>query len=73
MTAMHQNMTTIERAFQLARSGQVETLRDLKQVLKSEGYSQEQIEGRSLLTQLKNAIAEATRIGSVVLVREEPL
>ena len=32
------NITTLERAFQLARSGQCSTLDDIKQRLKAEGY-----------------------------------
>jgi hypothetical protein len=32
------NVTTLERAFQLARSGQCSTVDDIKQRLKAEGY-----------------------------------
>ena len=57
---MKPGVTAIERAFQLARSGSVRNIRDIKKALKREGYSLEPIEGRTLNRQL-NKIIEAER------------
>ena len=43
-------MTALERAFQLARSGEVSGLSEIRKVLHHEGYYGNQIEGRSHLT-----------------------
>ena len=57
---MDPNKTTIERAFELARSGQCKTISEIRQQLKIEGYNQDRIEGRSLLLQLRTLMAEAS-------------
>ena len=38
-------MTSLERAFELARSGRVATVTELIRLLRREGYSTDQIEG----------------------------
>jgi DNA-binding transcriptional regulator YiaG len=49
---LQSSKTALERAFELARSGKYRTLRELTRELKSEGYSDEHIEGRQIRTQL---------------------
>lgn len=62
---MDQNVTSIERAFQLAKSGACVSITDLKKLLKSEGYSADQIEGRVISKQLTTLIRNA-RVDSPV-------
>ena len=52
-------MTALERAFQLARSGQVSTITDIVGSLKRNGYSTSQIEGPLLKRQLTGLIKVA--------------
>lgn len=49
-------MTTIERAFELAKSGQWATLEELVRQLQKEGYNGHQIEGDTLRKQLRALI-----------------
>lgn len=49
---MHQ-CTSIERAFQIARSGMANTTSDIRKVLKSEGYSEDGLHGPYLFKQLR--------------------
>ena len=52
-------MTALQRAFQLARSGEVAALPEIVAALKGEGYSAVQIEGPSLRRQLTGLIDTA--------------
>ncbi|WP_425993719.1 hypothetical protein [Caulobacter sp. DWR1-3-2b1] len=54
--------TTLERAFQLARSGEYSTISDIRRQLKIEGFSDapSQISGPSMLKQLRK-LCEAAR------------
>jgi hypothetical protein len=52
-------VTTLERAFQLARSGQVSGLAEIVKALRREGYSPDQIQGRALRRQLADLIKTA--------------
>ena len=56
---MDQNLTALERAFQLAQSGQVTGVADIVTALKYEGYRVEQIHGPRLFAQLRKLIGEA--------------
>lgn len=56
---MTPNVTSLERAYQLARSGKVHSLEDIKRSLAAEGYNANQIEGRTLRLQLKGLINRA--------------
>lgn len=58
---MHQEKTVLERAFDLAKSGQCATIDQIRQKLKAESYNQDFIQGRSLLAQLR-AIMAATQL-----------
>lgn len=49
-------LTTLERAFQLARSGECQNIEKLKKTLRDEGFDQWEIVGRSLLVQLNRLI-----------------
>ncbi len=50
---MIQGVTVIERAFQLAQSGNYETVVAIKDRLRREGYDAEQIMGGTLRAQLR--------------------
>ncbi len=52
-------VTTIERAFQLAASGSVDSISALKKKLNSEGFTADQIMGRELSRQLSKLILES--------------
>jgi hypothetical protein len=56
---MHEHTTTVERAFELARSGQFGTIKDVCQRLEQEGYSAKQIEGPILEDQIRELIRGA--------------
>jgi len=61
---MNQRMTALERAFQLARSGQVATITEIKTSLSREGYSSTQVEGPNLMRQL-TALIRAHRLDHI--------
>ena len=50
------NITQLERAFQLAHSGQCKTTADIELRLKAEGYSTNQVIGPTLMKQLRAVI-----------------
>jgi hypothetical protein len=50
---MDTHLTTLERAFQLAKSGGCKTIEELKRALRTEGHSTTHIIGRSLTKQLR--------------------
>jgi hypothetical protein len=57
---MSDRPTKIERAFALAASGRMASIKDLRETLKSEGYSEDrQLSGRSIRAQLTKLIMEA--------------
>ena len=56
---MDYNITPLERAFQLARSGRCASTMDIKRTLRMEGYSLEQIDGTALHRQLAGLIDQA--------------
>lgn len=56
---MGHRMTALERAFQLARSGEVSGLPDIRKALSREGYNGNQIEGPTLTRQLADLIKTA--------------
>jgi len=56
---MKPNVTAIERAFELARTGRYVRLAQLRADLRNEGYSQELIVGRYLSAQLRQLMREA--------------
>ena len=51
---MQTNKPVLERAFELAGAGKCQTINDIIQALKTEGYSPGQIEGPSLKKQLRD-------------------
>jgi ABC-type protease/lipase transport system fused ATPase/permease subunit len=57
---MDPKVSALERAFQLARSGRVANVDDIKKRLKLEGYDQQVVDGGpSLTSQLRNRIKAA--------------
>ncbi len=57
---MDTHKTTLERAFDLARSGTYLTVAEIAQKLYSEGFAVAQIEGPALKKQLRELIEIAT-------------
>lgn len=56
---MDQNKTALERAFELAKSGTVKSVSELKMKISREGYLAGQMDGASLGRQLRNLINKA--------------
>jgi hypothetical protein len=56
---MDHRPTSLERAFELAKSGQCATVEEIKKKLKAEGFVASQIEGRTLIKQLRDLIEAA--------------
>ena len=52
-------MTVLQRAFQLARSGHILTMGEIRDAVRREGYSTDQIEGPVLKRQLNELIRTA--------------
>jgi hypothetical protein len=50
------NVTSLERAFDLIKSGKCRSLSEIRQRLKAEGYSAEVIDGPGLCKQLNDLI-----------------
>ena len=59
LSAMARNATALERAFQLARSGDYGTIKDIRKRLRAEGYPSMQIAGSALIKQLRAIIRTA--------------
>ena len=59
LCGMDTHKTTLERAFDIARSGGCVGVADLVKRLKLEGYNSRQIEGPHLKKQLAHLISEA--------------
>jgi len=55
------NTTPIERAFDLARSGQCRTTADIEKLLRDEGYPAGALIGPVLMRQLRELIDDAAR------------
>ena len=58
---MRKNLTALERASELARSGTCHNIFDIYLQLKTEGYSLEQLQGPLVKAQLRHLIDMATR------------
>jgi hypothetical protein len=63
---MDQNLSALERAFQLARSGSVISIGEIRTLLTREGYNGAQIEGPQLKRQLRRLVeaARAKKLGA---------
>jgi hypothetical protein len=53
--------TALERAFKLAKSGDYANVSELKAQLQAEGFSPSQLEGPTLLRQLRDLCQEAQK------------
>jgi hypothetical protein len=51
--------TPLERAFELARSGDCNLVSDIRRRLREEGYSDAQVDGPSLVRQLRQLLLAA--------------
>jgi hypothetical protein len=58
---MQPGTSPLERAFALAASGQVQTVSEVRRLLRREGYSADQVEGPLLVGQLRTLIDNAKR------------
>ena len=56
---MDNQSTVVERAFQLAKLGECDTIEKLKRKLRSEGFSVDQITGAALSKQLRDLMNAA--------------
>jgi hypothetical protein len=56
---MTSRQTTLERAFTLARSGEYAGVSEIRTQLKAEGYAMQQLEGPSLMKQLRDLCLQA--------------
>jgi hypothetical protein len=56
---MDQNKTALERAFELAKSGEYATVELIRRKVSGEGYPRDQLQGVSLRRQLKELILAA--------------
>jgi hypothetical protein len=56
---MKPNVSALERAFELARTGRFTTIDDLKRKLRDEGYPLGQLVGPYLLKQLQQVMMES--------------
>jgi uncharacterized protein YbgA (DUF1722 family) len=69
---MNQNISALERAFAIARSGQAATVDEIKAALHREGYLSNQLEGPLLRSQLKAFIKAAREGEQRPIRRSEP-
>jgi hypothetical protein len=69
---MNQNISALERAFAIARSGQAATVDEIKAALNREGYLSNQLEGPLLRSQLKGFIKAAREGAQRPVRRSEP-
>jgi hypothetical protein len=68
---MQSGVSVTERAFQLARSGSVSTVDDIRRALNREGYQANELHGTALYRQLRAVIrAERQRAGSPAISDE---
>jgi hypothetical protein len=58
---MDRPKTTLERAFEQARSGQFDTVTQLRRSLSNDGYDRFQVDGRALIRQLSKLIVAARK------------
>jgi hypothetical protein len=65
---MAHRMTALERAFQLARSGQVSSLPEIRKILHGEGYYQKEIQGPALQRQLAGLIKTARSLQTIIKI-----
>ena len=62
---MSDRPSVIERAFQVAKSGKVSNIEQLRKQLMQEGYSNaDSLRGRSLLQQISRMIVEAKAVST---------
>lgn len=59
VTSMTFRLTTLERAFDLARSGQCADVADIVRRLSDEGFGTQQVTGPTLLRQLRDICARS--------------
>jgi hypothetical protein len=61
---MDPNVSTLERAFELAASGRFNKVSDIRLQLHREGYNHEMVQGAALTKQLSEAMERAHRRAS---------
>ena len=63
---MDPKKTAIERAFELARSGEYQDLNDVERRIHKEGYSRDQLQGPSLRKQLRGLILTSRNAATAI-------
>jgi hypothetical protein len=66
LSLMDQGTTALERAFELARSGDHRSIDQIKQRLRAEGYSDAQVTGGTLSRQLRALIRSARNVKAAI-------
>ncbi len=66
---MDARVTELERAFQLAQSGECRSVDEIRKKLTAEGYYATQVTGKGLLRQLQNIIAAEFEARTAALKR----
>jgi len=66
---MDSRITELERAFQLAKSGECRSVDEIRKKLSSEGYYATQVTGKGLLRQLQGIIAAELEARNAALNR----
>jgi hypothetical protein len=69
---MDPRITELERAFQLAKSGECRSVDEIRKKLSSEGYYATQVTGKGLLRQLQGIIAAELEARSAALKPPSP-
>lgn len=59
--------TALERAFELARSGEFGSVEQIRARLKVEGYDPRHVQGKALTKQLKGIIADSRRLNNATV------
>lgn len=54
-------VSSIERAFEFAVSGEAQNIADIRRMLRREGYDEDHLQGRSIVGQLRTLIQEVTK------------
>jgi hypothetical protein len=68
---MHDRLTALERAFQLAKSARCASIEEIDKILKREGYSPRQTAGPAVRRQIKELIRCAQESQSVQKPRSD--
>lgn len=66
MNPMNFKQTALERAFEIARQGRLESIEDIRRQLQREGFNQFQIAGPVLIRQLIDIVRKARAVADEI-------